>query len=455
MSHVPAIVPKREFPWWPLSGSMPQRMREAVRRCLGARRDLSALAAAYLKVLSGTFGRLVLQTAYFLVLVGTLSLEDMGTFAAIMATGMMIGCFSSLGYASVAYRAAAGRQRLLGTYTAFFYAMSALTLPLALLCALPFYALIFAGTISLPAFLGIIVADTTCFRVIDGLHAVSNGLGRFAQGATILILFAGIRAVAALCLHLSGSHALGTWAWIYFGANVAALALMLLAFRPRVRLRWHAGLFVGRFKEAILFAFVGFTSDVQREIDKLVLITMADERAAGLYAIASRVIELATVPIKTFYILYSRRLIAVRSHDRIVARNLRVEFAVGAASFAVYAAFLVASAWFPTILGTNIAAARPLYTAMLFVPVFKNMMDLHAELYFAYRRMGSRALMLLGLIVLKVGALAALVRIDPDPLFWGAGLNAVLGGLYAVSALTVYTVISQPAHRAGALAASA
>lgn len=418
-----------------------------LRARLASVEGLRTLVESYLKVLSGTFGRLALQTVYFLVLVNTLSLEDMGAFAAISATGLMIGCFSAFGFSSVAFRAAAGRWRLLGAYTALFYGFSALTMPLALLAALPVYWFVFAGKVSFLVFAAIVVSETTCYRMIDGLHAICNGLGRYAKGASLLIFFAGARAAAALGILISGSHALESWAFAYFGTNVVCLVVALVFFSPRVKLRWHPGLLVGRFKESILFAFVTFTADAQKEIDKLVLIVMVDERAAGLYAIASRVIELATVPIKTFYILYSRKLIQDQSRTDVVAKNLRIEGGVAIASFVCYAGFVAVTHFFPNILGGNIAASRPLYAAMLLVPVFKNMMDLHAELLFAYRRMGSRALLLLGLIVMKVAGLAALVEMASDPAWWGAGLNGVFAVLYAISAVGTYSVIAQSARR--------
>src|ERR1700761_3476588 len=76
----------------------------------------------YLRVFAGTGVRLGLQAVYFFILANTLSLRDMGVFASTSSTGIMIGCFSGLGFSSFAFRASAGKRRTLGGYLAVFYA---------------------------------------------------------------------------------------------------------------------------------------------------------------------------------------------------------------------------------------------------------------------------------------------------------------------------------------------
>lgn len=67
----------------------------------------------YCQLLAGTVSRVGLQAVYFFVLANTLSLSAMGIFASALAAGLMIASFSGLGFGSLAFRAAAGRPRLL------------------------------------------------------------------------------------------------------------------------------------------------------------------------------------------------------------------------------------------------------------------------------------------------------------------------------------------------------
>src|SRR6201994_525910 len=113
----------------------------------------------YLQVFAGTGVRLGLQAIYFFILANTLSLHDMGVFASASSTGIMIGCFSGFGFASLAFRASAGKRRALGGYLAVFYASWLIALPLCLAASLPIFYLLFTTSLSLTAFLLIVLVE--------------------------------------------------------------------------------------------------------------------------------------------------------------------------------------------------------------------------------------------------------------------------------------------------------
>src|ERR1700744_1005257 len=99
----------------------------------------------YLQVFAGTGARLGLQAVYFFILANTLSLRDMGLFASASSTGIMISCFSGFGFASLAFRASAGKRRTLGGYLAVFYASWLIALPLCLAASLPVFYWLFTS----------------------------------------------------------------------------------------------------------------------------------------------------------------------------------------------------------------------------------------------------------------------------------------------------------------------
>jgi O-antigen/teichoic acid export membrane protein len=259
-------------------------------------------ARHYLEVLAGTTGRLALQAVYFLTLANTLPLTAFGTFAAAAATGMMLGAFSGLGFGFTAFRTAVRRPRLLSRYMGLYLVASIATLPLLLLVATPIYLAVFAGSLTFGAFAMIVTAEALFWRLIEGVHKVNNGLGRFARGALVIILTAGARAIAAVGFALSGGASaegsLETWAVLYFAANLVVTAVALGFFCPPVRLGLRPKLIIGRFRESILPALSASAFDTQTEIDKLVIIVAAGQRAAGIYAISVRIIELAGIPLR-------------------------------------------------------------------------------------------------------------------------------------------------------------
>jgi O-antigen/teichoic acid export membrane protein len=416
-----------------------------VSRALRLRERLIATSRAqfanYMQVLAGTGMRLGLQAVYFFILANTLSLRDMGVFASTSATGIMIGCFSGFGFASYAFRAAAGKRRSLGGYLAVFYVSWMISLPLCLAAALPVYYLLFTTSLSLTAFVLIILVETGTWRIVEMIHQVNNGLGRYASASLVISLGTGLRAAGAVAFMASGRHDVETWSVIYLAFNGAAMVLAVMVYRPAVRLRWRTALFAGRLRDALLFsiAYCAFIS--QNEIDKLVMLSLADERTVGIYAISSRIIDFTSVPIRTFYVLYSRKLIREGRRRNQIGRSLSVEMLIALTSTLAFAALLITLSVWPNLLGHNIASATQLFAVLLAVPAFKNLLEYHSELFFAYQEMTIRAVLATSMVGLKAAALALLLIGLDGVAQWGPWLNAVYIGLYALSALVVYRFV--------------
>ena len=397
--------------------------------------------ANYLQVFAGTGVRLGLQAVYFFLLANTLSLHDMGVFASTSSTGIMIGCFSGFGFASLAYRASAGKRRSLGGYLAVFYASWLITLPLCLVASLPVFYLLFTSSLSLTTFLLIIAVETGLWRIVEMIHQVNNGLGRYASASLVISSGSALRTAGAVTFALSGKHDVETWALIYFAFNLAAMAFAIAVYQPRIRLRWQSRIFFGRMREALMFSTAYCASIAQNEIDKLVLLSLADQRTVGIYAISTRIIDFTSVPIRSFYVLYSRKLIIEGYRPSQLGRSLGVEVLIALISTAGLSALLVTLAIWPDLLGHNVAVATQLFGVLLAVPAFKNLLEFHSELFFVYQHMTIRAVLATVLVGLKAAALALLLIRFNNMVDWGIWLNAVYFGLYVFSAASVYGLI--------------
>ena len=397
--------------------------------------------ANYLQVFAGTGVRLGLQAVYFFILANTLSLHDMGVFASTSSTGIMIGCFSGFGFASLAFRASAGKRRTLGGYLAVFYASWLIALPLCLAASLPAFYFLFTSSLSLTAFILIILVETGLWRIVEMIHQVNNGLGRYASASLAISFGSALRTAGAIAFAVSGAHDVETWARIYFVFNLAAMALAIAVYQPRVKLRWRSRIFFGRVRDALLFSVAYCASIAQNEIDKLVMLALADQRTVGIYAISTRIIDFTSVPIRSFYVLYSRKLIIEGYRRSQLGRSLGVEMLIALISTAGLATLLVALAIWPDLLGHNVALATQLFGVLLAVPAFKNLLEYHSELFFVYQHMTIRAVLATVLVGLKAAALALLLIHFDNIVEWGIWLNAVYFGLYVFSAASVYGAI--------------
>jgi O-antigen/teichoic acid export membrane protein len=392
----------------------------------------------YLQVFAGTGARLGLQAVYFFILANTLSLRDMGVFASASSTGIMIGCFSGFGFASLAFRASAGKRRTLGGYLAVFYASWLIALPLCLAASLPVFYWLFTPSLSLVAFLLIILVETGLWRIVEMVHQVNNGLGRYVSASLVISFGSALRTTGAILFAASGRHDVETWSVIYFAFNLAAMALAIGMFQPRLKLRWRSQIFFGRLRDALLFSVAYCASIAQNEIDKLVMLSLADQRTVGIYAISTRIIDFTSVPIRSFYVLYSRKLIIEGRSRNQIGRSLGVELLIALVSTAGLAALLVALSIWPDLLGRNVAVATQLFGVLLAVPAFKNLLEYHSELFFVYQHMTVRAVLATALVGLKAAALALLLMHFDDIAQWGIWLNVVYFGLYAFSAASIY-----------------
>src|SRR5665213_2369706 len=198
--------------------SRASRLREKLER------NIRAQFTNYLRVFAGTGVRLGLQAVYFFILANTLSLRDMGLFASTSATGIMIGCFSGLGFSSFAFRAAAGKRRALGGHLAVFYVSWLISLPLCLAASLPVFYLLFTTSLSLTAFLLIILVEAGTWRIVEMIHQVNNGLGRYGSASLVISLGTALRTAGAVAFMASGKHDVETWSTVYVIFNLAALA---------------------------------------------------------------------------------------------------------------------------------------------------------------------------------------------------------------------------------------
>lgn len=417
-----------------------------------ARRDIAAgffhagfrrTLENYCKLLAGNSARLGLQAVYFFLLANTLSLAAMGIFASASAVGLMLASFSGLGFGSLAFRAAAGRPRLLVNYLGLFYGGLVLTTPLGLAAALPVYFWLFEGSISLLAFLAILVVEAVLWRIIDVIVLAQNGLGRFTTGALVVTAASAIRAGGAVAFVLMGGGDVERWSLYYFASNLVALLVVFLVFRPPVRPRWRSRLFVSRFRDGAMFALSYFALNAQGQIDKLIVLSLADARFAGIYAISSRIVDFTALPFRSFYTLYTRKLFGEGKRIRnALGRTLKVEGAILGLSVLGFAALALLLWRWPLLLGANVAVAAHLFLLMLLVPAFRNLMEFHGELFFVYGRMTARAAVAVALVTLNAAALALLLSTTADSFTIGLWLNAVYGGLYLLSAAALYRFVT-------------
>ncbi|GLS46362.1 lipopolysaccharide biosynthesis protein [Methylobacterium brachythecii] len=393
----------------------------------------------YVQLLAGSGGRLGLQVVYFFLLANTLSLADMGVFATVSAAGVLIGCFAGFGFQAFVMRSAAGRRSSLGAYLAAYHVCFVAALPIMMALAGVLYLVLFRTVIALPAYAAIIFVEIALWRQIELLIQVNSGLGRFGAASTLVSLPVGFRAAAAVAFWAMGGGSAETWSLYYLAGNLVAATILVAVFHPRIRMRFRPKLVRGKLRDGLFYAVSYCMFLAQGEVDKFVILSLAGERTAGIYAISIRLIDLTAVPLRPMFMMYSRKMIQVgRATGTMVRESLKIEALVAGVSTAGLLALVALLSVWPTILGANVASAYGMLAVIVLVPAVRNLLEFHSELFFAFGNMGLRAALTAGLVAIKAGALAALIILLPPADNWLVWLNAVFALIYLLSFIAVY-----------------
>ncbi len=442
LSQNPALTGPSTLPVHPVPGRRLNPASLLLARFAGHRTSI----VGYAQLLAGYGGRLVLQVVYFFLLANTLSLADMGVFASVSAAGMMIGAFAGFGFQAFVMRSAAGRRSSLGGYLAAYYVCFAAGLPIMLAVAGVLYLVLFRGVITLPGYFAIIVVEVALWRQIELLVQVNNGLGRFAAASTLVSVPVGFRAAAVVAFWTMGGGSAETWSVYYLAGNAVAVPILVAAFHPRIRMRFRFALLRGKIRDGLFFAVSYFMFFAQGEIDKLIILSLAGERTAGIYAIAIRLIDLTAVPLRPMFMMYSRKLIhAGRATRSLMRDSMKIEGLVAVVSTGGLFALIGLLTLWPTILGANVSAAYGMLTVIVLVPAVRNLLEFHSELTFAFGHMGLRAALTATLVLIKALAVALLIATFPTVETWSQWLNAVFLATYGLSFIAVYGVLTRSA----------
>lgn len=426
------------------AGNIPQRRRSLAR--IGAFvAERRRLVRDYLSAISGAGGRLVFSLAYFIALANTLSIAEFGMFATASAAGVMLSRILAFGFISALYRTATIRPNLIGTFTAGFLLLGAISLPLLAAASYGVYLVFFAGTVPLSAFAAIVFAEALLWRPVEVALIVNNGLGKFGRAALLTILATTVRALGAVLFMFAAQPTIGVWSWYYIGANAASLLIAFGFFYPRQRLRLRLALYLRRLADSIYVAGAEVLFYLQMEFDKLLVLAIGGPHLAGIYAIIMRLVDLTAIPIRTFSMMLVQRM--MRAPELLARLSVKggIEGGVFLVSTLALAALGIVLHFFPNALGRNVAEAAPLVALAICVPGLRNLVEYQAELLFARGQTLVRAINLALLAGMKAVLLTYVLTNIPGTPDLVLSLNVVFLLLYLASALLTYSAMRRPA----------
>ncbi len=272
---------------------------------------------------AGQFTSVVLQAAYFIVIGRTLGSYQYGVFVAVYSLVSVLSPYSTLGFGMLMLRnASRDATKLPAAWGRALLALIVGSLVVTLLAAVAGW--FFFHRQMMLIVLCVAFSDAFCSRAIEIAGQAFQTCHQLAWTARLTALVTLARTLAALSLFLycrythQGTSAL-TWSVIYtaFSLGCAAAALLLVHFKLVHPTR--SSITAREVGEGLSFALSSSSFSIYNDFDKTMLASMGFVQAAGTYAAAYRVVEVATAPVRA---LYAAAMPRIFSQGELGARHL-------------------------------------------------------------------------------------------------------------------------------------
>lgn len=335
------------------------------------------LAKGTLRITLGLVLRTLGQGLVFLIVARVLGAATYGAYAATLALAMMLGTFTGLGAPILMLRDTARNHDVLADSWGHLVATWLVTAPLLLLVLALVSRMLLPAGIDWLAVLCLGIAEIVCAPIALAAAQVYQAHERAGRMAHLLVVPALLRLAAALPLLLfvdtPGNVRLTLWSLAYLLAAVASLGYSLAMLRRdfglQVTARWHE--LPRLLKEGWPFSVSGAAQKVYMDIDKLMLARLGTLGAAGGYSAAYRVVDMASLPLASFFTAVTPRMMREGknglSHvNRYMLRLLPVPLFY---AISVAGALYVLADLLPWLLGPSFAPAVEILRWLILLPV--------------------------------------------------------------------------------------
>jgi O-antigen/teichoic acid export membrane protein len=324
----------------------------------------------------GGYGlRLFIQAAYFIIIARYLGAGSYGAFIAVTALISAISPFVGVGSGNLLVKNVARDNSLFQAYWGNGLLMIVCSGLLLLAIVVTLSRFLLPREIPSLVLVLVGVSDLIFVRVLDLAAWAFQAWEMLAHNAHLNVLISLTRLIGIAGLALAASHATVTaWSAVYLAGSVVAALISVcwitLKFgRPRLALRRVRN----EILEGLYFSVGVAAQTFYNDIDKVMVARLSTLEAAGIYAAAYRLIDVAFIPIRALlnaaYPAMFRRGAAGLKHSLHLGRRLLVRSL--AYPVFIFGALLVAAPVVPRVLGHGFSEATEALRWLSLLPLLK------------------------------------------------------------------------------------
>ena len=249
------------------------------------------------------------QAAYFIILARSLGASNYGSFVGISALASLISPFVALGTDDMLVKQVSVRREVFPSYWGNALLVLLLNSILITSCLLSISRLIFPDTVPLLSIGFILIADLLCLNLQDTSNKAMRTVGLMQKAAQLIVLTTLGKLLAILGiitftnnLSFTVNVDINTWSIFYF---LSSLLVSLFAVLTINKMVGKPKLMLSRLKsdisQGIYFSLGMSASNINNNIDKTMLVSMATLDVTGVYGSAYRFINIGNVPMLSMF----------------------------------------------------------------------------------------------------------------------------------------------------------
>lgn len=329
------------------------------------------------------FFTLTVQAIYFVLITRLLGAENYGSFIGIASLAGIVFPFTSFGSGDLLIQAVAQDKKLFSLYWGnglVVVIAGSFLLTIVLFLLSPF---IFAQQINALAILMILQADLIGLAIFVVSAKAFMSVNLLKKSSLLQMFGSASKLIAAFILAIAFSKpTLEIWAALYLASSIlTAIIGVIIVNQLLGKPQPFAAKIPNKLKQGIYFSIGESASNINANIDKTMLASMASLEATGVYGAAYRFIEVGSVPIyailsASYPKFFQYGALGIKNSLILVKRLLPI---VGIYGIVCYWGFIFFAPYVPYVLGNEYTEAISTLQWLAFLPLIGALQLLFAD----------------------------------------------------------------------------